>query len=162
MRTVLITTLSVLALAGGAASAQTGAGGTNPAPPAAQGPAHSQGSAATSQSKGLPGNTSVDQLMNRTVVGADGERIGKVTDVILGPDGQAQLLVVQSGGFLGMGGKDVAIDLALAQIQPGDETIRLQEITQASVRDMPEFHYDDSMTSLNRSPRGTPNQSRQP
>jgi len=152
MHKMLITTLSALALMTGAAVAQTGSSGTNPATPS-QPQMQNQSSSPTSRPVNMPGNASVDQLMDRTVVGADGEKIGKVTDVILGPDGQAQLLVVQSGGFLGIGGKDIAVDIALTQVQPGEDSIKVQEITQATVRDMPEFEYDDSMTSLNRGPR---------
>ena len=159
MHKMVITTLSALALMTGAAVAQSTSSGSNPAAPSTgQGTMQQQGSSPTARPNNLPGNASVEQLMNRTVIGADGEKIGKVTDVILGPDNQAQLLVVQSGGFLGIGGKDIAVDMALAQVQPGEDTIKLQDITQASVRDMPEFIYDDTMTSLNRGPRnsGTP------
>ncbi|WP_148219158.1 PRC-barrel domain-containing protein [Azospirillum sp. B510] len=95
---------------------------------------------------------SVDQLMNRGVVGADGSKIGTVTDVILNDKGEAQYILIHSGGLLGFGGKDIAADLALADIGGGDEAIRLREVTAASVRDMPEFRYDDSITSLTRSP----------
>ncbi len=125
MHKMLIAPLSALALAVGAADAQTGA-----APPR------------------------VDSLMNRAVIGTDGERIGTVTDVILGPDGQALLLVIRSGGFLGIGGKTIAADLRLAETSAGFDAITLRDVTAASIRDTPEFRYDDSVTSLNRSPRG--------
>ncbi|CAO3418134.1 PRC-barrel domain-containing protein [Azospirillum endophyticum] len=95
---------------------------------------------------------SVDQLMNRNVVGADGTKIGTVTDVILNDKGEAQYIVIHSGGILGFGGKDIAADLTLADLRTGSEAIRLHEVTAASVRDMPEFRYDDSITSLTRSP----------
>ncbi|MBP2301742.1 PRC-barrel domain-containing protein [Azospirillum picis] len=95
---------------------------------------------------------SVDQLMNRGVVGADGKRIGTVTDVILDEKGQAQYIVIHSGGLFGFGGKDIAADLKLADIRPGGDSITLREVTAASVREMPEFRYDDSITSLTRSP----------
>ncbi|PWC35842.1 PRC-barrel domain-containing protein [Azospirillum sp. TSO35-2] len=98
---------------------------------------------------------SVDQLMNRSVVGADGSRIGTVTDVILDDSGQAQYIVIHSGGLLGFGGKDIAADLKLADIRPGVDSIALREVTADSVRDMPAFRYDDSITSLTRSP-GSP------
>lgn len=164
MHKMVIATLSALALMTGAAAAQSTSSGSNPAAPSTgssmgqgtmQQQGQHQGSSPTARPNNLPGSASVEQLMNRTVIGADGEKIGKVTDVILGPDNQAQLLVVQSGGFLGIGGKDIAVDMALAQVQPGEDTIKLQDITQASVRDMPEFMYDDTMTSLNRGPRNS-------
>jgi Uncharacterized conserved protein len=167
MHKIVITTLSALALMTGVAAAQSTSSGSNPAAPSSgssmgQGTTQQQGSSPTARPTNLPGNASVEQLMNRTVIGSDGEKIGKVTDVILGPDNQAQLLVVQSGGFLGIGGKNIAVDMALAQVQPSEDAIKLQDITQASVRDMPEFQYDDSMTSLNRGPRdGGANQNKQ-
>ncbi|ALG69962.1 hypothetical protein VY88_10305 [Azospirillum thiophilum] len=95
---------------------------------------------------------SVDQLMNRSVVGADGARIGTVTDVILNDRGEAQYIVIHSGGLFGFGGKDIAADLTLADLRSGSEAIQLRDVTAASVRDMPEFRYDDSITSLTRSP----------
>ncbi|PWC88873.1 hypothetical protein TSH100_06580 [Azospirillum sp. TSH100] len=95
---------------------------------------------------------SVDQLMNRTVFGADGSKIGTVTDVILDDKGEAQYIVIHSGGLLGFGGKDIAADLTLADLRTRTEAIHLREVTAASVRDMPAFRYDDSITSLTRSP----------
>ncbi|ANC90544.1 PRC-barrel domain containing protein [Azospirillum humicireducens] len=95
---------------------------------------------------------SIDQLMNRNVVGADGSKIGTVTDVILDDKGEARYIVIHSGGILGFGGKDIAADLTLADIRAGIEAIQLRDVTAASVRDMPPFHYDDSITSLTRSP----------
>lgn len=150
MRKMVLTSLTALALMTGAAAAQS----TNQ--PTTQPNTSSPGARPMT----MPGAASVDQLMNRTVVGSDGERIGKVTDVILGPDGHAQLLVIQSGGFLGIGGKTVAADIALANVQPGEDSIKLRDMTQASVREMPDFQYDDSMTSLNRSPRRSGDQTK--
>ncbi len=159
MHKMLIASLSALALTAGAAGAQTSPSGSDAASPdrtrvysESSGPGLLPG-ASSAQPGRRPTTPSVETLMNRAVIGADGEKIGKVTDVILGADGQAQLIVIRSGGFLGIGGKDIAADLRLADMQPGSDSIKLRDVTMASVRDMPEFRYDDSMTSLNRSPR---------
>ncbi|OYD81643.1 PRC-barrel domain-containing protein [Azospirillum brasilense] len=159
MHKTVIATLSALALTTGAAVAQTGTGGSAQTP-SSQAPKsvimdQSQSARPTGPTGGATGGASVEHLMSRTVIGADGERIGKVTDVILGPDGNAQLLVIQSGGFLGIGGKEIAADIALADVLPGNGPIALRDVTQASVRDMPEFEYSDSMTSLNRGPKNS-------
>lgn len=42
--------------------------------------------------------------------GDNAENIGDVNDVVIGPDGTAEAVVVGVGGFLGMGEKDVAVD----------------------------------------------------
>ncbi len=155
MHKTVIATLSALALTTGAAAAQTGTGGSTQAPNSQAPNSVIMDRSDTSRPATLPGSASVEHLMNRTVIGADGEKVGKVTDVILGPDGNAQLLVIQSGGFLGIGGKEIAADIALADVMPGNGPIAMREITQASVRDMPEFQYSDSMTSLNRGPKNS-------
>lgn len=156
MHKTVIATLSALALTTGAAVAQTGTGGSAQAPNSVI-----MDRSDTARPASPSGSASVEHLMSRTVMGSDGERIGKVTDVILGPDGNAQLLVIQSGGFLGIGGKEIAADIALADVLPGDGPITLRDVTQASVRDMPEFEYSDSMTSLNRGPKGSGDQNKQ-
>ena len=157
MHKMLISSVSVLVLTTGVAGAQTNLSGNQAASPDRTG-AYTQSHGAgvvTGTAADRVAMPSVDSLMNRAVVGSDGEKIGKVTDVILGPDGQAQLIVIRSGGFLGIGGKDIAADLRLAEMQPGSDSIKLRDVTMASVRDMPEFRYDDSITSLNRSPRNS-------
>ena len=153
MHKTVIATLSALALMTGAAAAQTGTGGTAQAPTSQAPNSVIMDQGQSARPAGPTGGASVEHLMSRTVIGADGEKVGKVTDVILGPDGNAQLLVIQSGGFLGIGGKEIAADIALADVLPGNGPITLRDVTQASVRDMPEFQYSDSMTSLNRGPK---------
>ncbi len=44
--------------------------------------------------------------------GDDAENIGEVTDFVIGPDGNIQLVVVGVGGFLGLGQKNVAMEYA--------------------------------------------------
>lgn len=161
MHKTVIATLSALALTTGAAVAQTGTGGSAQTPSSQAPKSVIMDQSQSARPTGPTGGASVEHLMSRTVIGADGERIGKVTDVILGPDGNAQLLVIQSGGFLGIGGKEIAADIALADVLPGNGPIALRDVTQASVRDMPEFEYSDSMTSLNRGPKGSGDQNKQ-
>ena len=44
--------------------------------------------------------------------GDDAENIGEVNDIVIGPDGNIQAVVVGVGGFLGIGEKNVAVDFA--------------------------------------------------
>ncbi len=44
--------------------------------------------------------------------GDDAENIGTVTDFVIGPDGNIELVVVGVGGFLGLGQKNVAMEYA--------------------------------------------------
>jgi sporulation protein YlmC with PRC-barrel domain len=101
------------------------------------------------------GVASVDRLMGKDVVGRDDEKLGEVEDVILGPDGQAQKLVLARGGFLGMNEKQVAIDFDLVRSRPDDDDLHVSSLSRDDVRNMPEFQYEDGMTSLNRSRTGS-------
>ncbi len=64
-----------------------------------------------------------DQALTSDVVGAKvvtpgGDHLGKVEDLIVGPDGKVQGAVLSVGGFLGIGDKKVAI--AWDALKPGD------------------------------------------
>ncbi len=50
-----------------------------------------------------------DDLMEANVIGAEGESIGNVEDVLIDQDGRIIAVVVGIGGFLGIGERDVAI-----------------------------------------------------
>ncbi|HYE48172.1 MAG TPA: PRC-barrel domain-containing protein [Azospirillaceae bacterium] len=95
---------------------------------------------------------SAEKLLGRTVVGAGGEEIGEVNDIVLDPQtGQARQLVISSGGFLGIGEKNVAVDFKNAQVTPGADQIKVGSLTQDQVKSMKEFEYDEQTVSLNRS-----------
>jgi sporulation protein YlmC with PRC-barrel domain len=49
------------------------------------------------------------KLVGVTVMGADQKKIGKIEDVLFDHEGNAQVIVVGVGGFLGIGAKDVGV-----------------------------------------------------
>lgn len=114
-----------------------------------------QMSAPTEADAGI-GVASVDSLMGKNVLDRNGEKLGDVEDVILGADGQAQKVVLSRGGFLGLGEKQIAIDFDQIQIRPDDNNLHVSGLTQDDAANMPEFEYDDSMTSLTRSRTDAP------
>lgn len=116
-----------------------------------------QSGASTSSSTSMDSSSmsaSAEEMMGKTVYGANDEKIGEVEDVILGTDGQPQQLVVSSGGFLGIGAKQIAIDVSQAKLNAEEERVDITGMTQQDVESMPEFEYNDSMTSLNRGDKG--------
>ena len=106
------------ALVGSAALAQQ-AGGAGQAPPANQ--------SADTQSKGTA--PSADQIIEKQTVnewrapklvgvdvyGADNKKVGKITDILMSHDGEAQAVVIGVGGFLGIGEKDIAVPFQSVQ-----------------------------------------------
>lgn len=52
-----------------------------------------------------------DRLIGMDVHGANDEDVGEVGDVLIGGDGQVQAVIIDVGGFLGLGEKPVAVSL---------------------------------------------------
>ncbi|PTE08857.1 PRC-barrel domain-containing protein [Mesorhizobium helmanticense] len=50
-----------------------------------------------------------DDLKGTTVYGANDARVGEIGDVVLAPDSKPDAVIVDVGGFLGMGEKEVAV-----------------------------------------------------
>jgi sporulation protein YlmC with PRC-barrel domain len=75
------------------------------AAPAAENDAAGAKSASPSASAG----TAPDNLVGLNVVGKDGKKLGEVSGVKSGSDGKLREILVKTGGFLGFGGKTVAI-----------------------------------------------------
>lgn len=153
-RTLVLGAATALALAAGAATAQT-----NPA----QQPnsATQQGITQQQQNPSLAPNAvgdkstmssaaSLEKMMGKDVYGAEGNKIGSIEDIILDPQtGRAQLAIVERGGLLGIGGKSFAIDYTLLGME-GDRLVAKQ-VTEAQAKAMPEFKYSDNAVSYNRS-----------
>ena len=63
------------------------------------------------------------------VIGTDNKKIGDVADILFDKDGKIEAYVIQIGGFLGMGGKEVALAPSSFEVvpgkNPGDEKLRL-------------------------------------
>lgn len=155
MRRTLIAATATLALLSGAAIAQT----TSPSNPGASTPSMSNTAAPDSAvttdpvtANGLTNGkmASADALIGKNVYGRDNDKLGEVDDVILDTNGQAKQLVIGSGGFLGIGEKKVAVEYNAANWDSANNRINLSGLSRDDVKAMPEFKYDDSMTSFNR------------
>ncbi|MEP2744138.1 PRC-barrel domain-containing protein, partial [Bauldia litoralis] len=67
-----------------------------------------------------PSTISVENLIDTTVYSSDGENVGEISDVLLAEGGEIEAVVIDVGGFLGIGEKPVAIgfdDLAVTMDQ---------------------------------------------
>lgn len=129
MKKLLITTAAGLMLALPLA-AQTAPPATTP--PAATAPAVT----------GAWAGVTADELKGKTVTGLDDKKVGDVSDVVMGADASVSKIVVDVGGFLGMGAKPVALDPAQVQLTRDVEKneIRLQvSATEDELKAMPEY-----------------------
>lgn len=57
------------------------------------------------------GDIRAEELVGTTVYGANDANVGEIGDVILTQDGKADAVIIDVGGFLGMGEKEVAVGM---------------------------------------------------
>lgn len=62
----------------------------------------------------------VSDLQGKTVYASDGANIGEINDVLVSQDGSINAVIIGVGGFLGIGEKDVAVNMSALQLGPGD------------------------------------------
>ena len=100
------------------------------------------------------GTYTASHLMGAAVTGANGEQIGEVEDLIMTEDGQLEGVVVGVGGFLGIGEKQVAIqiDHATPNMAEGGVVVQLDK---EALEKAPEFVELDSEETVG-SPAETP------
>lgn len=86
-------------------------------------------------------------MIGNDVYGEGGDKLGRVSDIILdAQSGNATAVVLERGGVLGVGAKHIALDYALLESR-GDRVVA-REITEDQVKAMPDFEYDDTTVSL--------------
>lgn len=79
------------------------------------------------------------KVIGSSVVNEAGDTVGKVDEIIVGPDGKAPFVVLSVGGFLGMGDKLIA--LPYEQMKTDGKKIVLPGATKDSLKALPEFKY---------------------
>ncbi|MFN3986805.1 MAG: PRC-barrel domain-containing protein [Rhodocyclaceae bacterium] len=52
-----------------------------------------------------------EELHRMNVVDQEGKKVGRVESVVLGPDGGSAHVVISSGGFLGIGSKEIVVSI---------------------------------------------------
>lgn len=64
----------------------------------------------------------VSDLQGKTVYSIDGSNIGDINDVLVSQNGSVSAVIVGVGGFLGIGEKNVAVNLNALQMAPSQMT----------------------------------------
>lgn len=89
-----------------------------------------------------PGLLTTKKLIGAPLYGEADASIGKVSDLILNADGQITDVVVDVGGFLGMGSKPVALklsDLTVLREEDGDDLWVYVSQTKDQLKTMPDY-----------------------
>ena len=82
------------------------------------------------------------KIIGMDVVNDKDQTIGKVDDILIGPDNKATAAVISVGGFLGIGSKWVAVPFA--QLQPAandSKSLTIPNASKEQLKAMPEFKY---------------------
>jgi sporulation protein YlmC with PRC-barrel domain len=90
----------------------------------------------------ITGGFKADDLIGANVVDQDGKSVGEVSDLVVDADQKVQHVIVDVGGFLGIGEKPVAIQLD--QLKKSDETSALMvTMSKDQIENMPSVKKDD-------------------
>src|SRR5215213_1906801 len=95
----------------------------------------------TEQALAAPEGFLASNVIGATVYSQDDQSIGDINDIILSPEGQPSQVIVGVGGFLGMGEKDVVLDMSklkMAATDNGSLKIIVQT-TPEELKNMPAF-----------------------
>jgi len=95
----------------------------------------------TEQALAAPEGFLASNVIGATVYSQDDQSIGDINDIILSPEGQPSQVIVGVGGFLGMGEKDVVLDMSklkMAATEDGNLKIVVQT-TPDELKNMPAF-----------------------
>ncbi|MGH6959077.1 MAG: PRC-barrel domain-containing protein [Dongiaceae bacterium] len=66
-----------------------------------------------------------DKLIGMTVYNSAGEEVGKVDDILLDKEGKVSGVVLDVGGFLGLGGKSVGIAWKEVSVAPEQDAMQI-------------------------------------
>lgn len=109
-----------------------------PAPAAPAAPGASQLSFVAAEQ---PGEMLASNLIGTQVYSGANQSLGKISDVLLAPDGRLKAVVVGVGGFLGIGERDVAVPwetLKVSRDEDQDLVLRL-DVTREQLEQAPKF-----------------------
>jgi len=83
----------------------------------------------------------VDSIQGSDIYDSAEEKIGTISDLVMNETGQAQDVVVDVGGFLGIGSKSVSLamdQIDLVQAHEGDEVRGYIDMTREEIEALPE------------------------
>lgn len=93
-------------------------------------------------------------MIGKNVVAYDGQKVGEVEDVVLNRNNRPSHLVVSSGGVLGIGERNVALDIDNVRYSRDRDAIVATQLTKEQFANLPEFQFGENMISLNRQRTG--------
>ncbi len=81
-----------------------------------------EGESTTGSAGTAAGQEAVD-IVGRDVLDQENERIGKVTNVLIGPEGRVDAVILSTGGVLGLGGSDYEVPWDQIAMSPDGQDV---------------------------------------
>jgi sporulation protein YlmC with PRC-barrel domain len=78
-------------------------------------------------------------LIKTPVYNVDGKNIGRVVDIIVTQQAALSYFILDVGGFLGIGAKQIAVPAGAFKIV--DKKVVLPDVTAAQLKGLPAFHF---------------------
>jgi sporulation protein YlmC with PRC-barrel domain len=78
-------------------------------------------------------------LLKSSVYDVDGKNIGRVVDIIVTRQAAVSYFIVDVGGFLGIGAKQIAVPASAFKIV--DKKVVLPGVTASELKQLPAFHF---------------------
>ena len=149
LRSTLLAASALFAMTGLAAAQST----TPSTPPANTAPGNQSGSGMQGVQTGVvplryvvakPADTLSSRLVGSNVYNRQDEKIGDIEDLVIENGKTVTALVIGIGGFLGMGGRYVAVDPSTVTLvrQDGGSTRVVMDTTKDNLRNAPAFEYN--------------------
>lgn len=91
-----------------------------------------------------PNEMRTENLIGATVYNADGEKVGKVKDILFDTSGAATGLVLSVGGIMGLGAKDVGLTWDEVDVDPQPELVRVN-YTKEQLEAAPSFKTQEAV-----------------
>ena len=87
-------------------------------------------------------------ILGREVTNREGDG-GRVIDVLVDLDGRSGAVVIEFGGFMGIGSRKVAVEWnALRFVKEGKRTLLTVDVSRDQIRDAPEYKPNEPATVL--------------
>lgn len=88
----------------------------------------------------ISGWSAKKNLIGKTIVNDQNQKVGKIDDIIIAPDNAASYAIIGVGGFLGLAKHDVAIPFNQFKMQGTD--FLLPGASKEKLKALPKFEYD--------------------
>lgn len=87
----------------------------------------------------LSGVWRVSDLQGKTVYGSDGANIGEINDILISQNGSINAVIVGVGGFLGMGEKNVAVNMSALHLGGNSKDRITLNVTRDELKSAPAY-----------------------